>query len=70
MKQHIPEEFSTRSVDLSPFAIMDSTLPPRDPDEDEEDEERTAPTSPAGRAQTGRRLNWHGVSQPALSCFP
>jgi hypothetical protein len=39
MKQHISEEFSTRSVDWSPFVIMDNTLPPRDPDEDEEDEE-------------------------------
>lgn len=39
MKQHTSEEFSTRSVDWSPFVIMDNTLPPRDPDEDEEDEE-------------------------------
>jgi hypothetical protein len=37
MKQHIPEEFSTRL--RSPFAIMGNTVPPRDPDEDEEDEE-------------------------------
>ena len=36
MKQHIPEEFSTRLIDWSPFAI---TMPPRDPDEDEEDDE-------------------------------
>ena len=39
MKQHISEEFSTKSVDWSPFVIMDSAMPPRDPDEDEEDEE-------------------------------
>jgi hypothetical protein len=39
MKQHIPEEFSARSIDWSPFVIMDGTMPPRDPDEDEEDEE-------------------------------
>ena len=39
MKQHIPEEFSTRLVDWSPFVIMGATMPPRDPDEDEEDEE-------------------------------
>ena len=39
MKQHIPEEFSTRSADWSPFVIMGNTMPPRDPDEDEEDEE-------------------------------
>ena len=39
MKQHIPEEFSTRLVDWSPFVIMGNTMPPRDPDEDEEDEE-------------------------------
>jgi hypothetical protein len=39
MKQHIPEEFSTRLIDWSPFVIMGNTVPPRDPDEDEEDEE-------------------------------
>ena len=39
MKQHIPEEFSARLVDWSPFVIMGNTMPPRDPDEDEEDEE-------------------------------
>ena len=39
MKQHLPEEFSTRLVDWSPFVIMGNTMPPRDPDEDEEDEE-------------------------------
>ena len=39
MKQHIPEEFSTRLIDWSPFVIMGNTMPPRDPEEDEEDEE-------------------------------
>jgi hypothetical protein len=39
MKQHIPEEFSTRLIDWSPFVIMGNTVPPRVPDEDEEDEE-------------------------------
>ena len=35
----IPEEFSTRLIDWSPFVIMGNTMPPRDPDEDEEAEE-------------------------------
>jgi hypothetical protein len=39
MKQHIPEEFSTRLIDWSPLVIMGNAIPPRDPDEDEEDEE-------------------------------
>jgi hypothetical protein len=39
MKQHIPEEFSTRLIDWSPFVIMGNTVPPRVPDEDEEGEE-------------------------------
>jgi hypothetical protein len=39
MKQHIPEEFSTRLIDWSPFGIMGNTVPTRVPDEDEEDEE-------------------------------
>lgn len=39
MKQHIHEEFSMRSTDWGPFAIIGDTMPPRDPDEDEEDEE-------------------------------
>ena len=38
MTPHIPEEFSTR-IDWSLFAIMGSTMPPRDPDEDEEDKD-------------------------------
>jgi hypothetical protein len=36
MTPHIPEEFSTRLIDRSPFVI---TMPPRDPDEDEEGED-------------------------------
>ena len=39
MKQHIPEEFSTRLIHLGPFVIKGNTVPPRDPDEDKEDEE-------------------------------
>jgi len=39
MTPHIPEEFSTRLIDWSPFVIMGNTTPPRDPNEDEEDEE-------------------------------
>ena len=39
MKRHIPEEYSTRLIDWSPFVITGNTMPPRDPDEDEEDEE-------------------------------
>ena len=51
MIPHIPEKFSTRLIDWSPFVIMGNTMPPRDPDEDEEDEDeerrgqRTAPTN-------------------------
>jgi hypothetical protein len=39
MTPRIPEEFSTRLIDWSPFVIMGNTMPPRDPDEDEEDED-------------------------------
>jgi hypothetical protein len=39
MTPHIPEEFSTGSIDRIPFVIMGKTPPPRDPDEDEEDED-------------------------------
>jgi len=39
MTPHIPEAFSTRLIDLSPFVIVGDTMPPRDPDEDEEDED-------------------------------
>ena len=37
MTPHISEESSARVSDWSPFATMDNTMPPRDPDEDEED---------------------------------
>ena len=60
MKQHIPEEFSARLIDWSPFVIMGNTMPPRDPDEDEEDERGRRRRGPrrrtAGRARAGRRL--------------
>jgi len=39
MTPHIPEEFSTRLIDGSPFMIMGNTVPPRDPDEDEDEED-------------------------------
>jgi len=39
MTPHIPEEFSTRLIDWSPFVIMSNTAPPRDPDEDDEEDE-------------------------------
>jgi hypothetical protein len=40
MTPRISEEFSTRLIDWSPFAVTGNTIPPRDhPDEDEEDEE-------------------------------
>ena len=39
MTPHIPEEFSTRLIDWSPFVITGNTMPPRDPDEDEGDED-------------------------------
>ena len=40
MTPHIPEEFSTRLIDWSPFVIMGNTMPPRDhPDEEDEDDE-------------------------------
>jgi hypothetical protein len=39
MTPHIPEEFSTRLIDWSPFMIMGNTMPPRDPDNEDEDED-------------------------------
>ena len=39
MTQHIPEEFSARSIDWSPFVITGVAMPPRDPDEDDEEED-------------------------------
>jgi hypothetical protein len=53
MTPHIPEEFSTRLIDSSPFVIMGNTVPPRDPDEDDdeedEDEEERADERPVVR---------------------
>jgi hypothetical protein len=39
MTPRIPDEFSTRVIDWSPFLIMGNAKPPRDPDEDDDDEE-------------------------------
>ena len=39
MTTHIPEQFSIRLIDWTPFVIMGNPMPPRDPDEDEEDED-------------------------------
>ena len=40
MNLRIPDEFSTRLIDWSPFVITGNTMPPRGhPDEDDEDEE-------------------------------
>ena len=40
MTPRIPEEFSTRLIDWSPFVIRGNTVPPRDrPDEDDDDDD-------------------------------
>jgi hypothetical protein len=39
MTPRIPEEFSTKLIDASPFVITGNTMPPRDPDEGEDDDE-------------------------------
>ncbi len=39
MSPQIPQEFSARLIDWSPFVIMGNTMPPRDPDEDGEDDD-------------------------------
>ena len=39
MTPDIPEEFSTRLIDWSPFVITGSTMPPRDPEDEDEEEE-------------------------------
>ena len=39
MTQRIPEEFSTKLINSSPFVITGNTMPPRDPDEDDEDDD-------------------------------
>jgi hypothetical protein len=46
---HIPQEFSSRLIDWSPFVFMGNLMPPRDPDEDEEDEEDRADEPPVVR---------------------
>jgi hypothetical protein len=49
MTPHIPEEFSTRLIDWSPFVIVGNPMPPRDPDEDEADEDDRADEPPVVR---------------------
>jgi len=39
MTTHIPEQFSIRLIDWTPFVIRGNPMPPRDPDEDGEDED-------------------------------
>ncbi|WP_027549228.1 hypothetical protein [Bradyrhizobium sp. WSM2254] len=39
MKQNIPEEFPTGSMDWSRFVIKGGKMPPRDPDDEDEDED-------------------------------
>ena len=59
MIRHIPEEFSTESIDRSPFVSMGNTTPPRDPDEqDEEDEEEEEP-----RLEWGAHLRLGGAGR-------
>jgi hypothetical protein len=45
--QHIPEEFSARLIDWSPFVITGNAMPPRDPDEEDEEEEEEEPEDEA-----------------------
>ena len=59
MTPHVPEEFTTRLIDRSPFVIMGNTMPPRDPDEDDEDdddEEDRADEPPVVREPEARRV--------------
>jgi hypothetical protein len=39
MASHIPEEVSSGVINVRLFAIIDNTMPPRDPDEDDEDDD-------------------------------
>jgi hypothetical protein len=55
MTPHIPEEFSTRLIDWSPFVIMGNTMPPRDPDEDEETRRKRKRTAPTNRRSCASR---------------
>ena len=50
MTPRIPEDFSTRFIDWSPFVIMGNTTPPRDPDEDDEDEDEEEEEEEENRA--------------------
>jgi hypothetical protein len=61
MTPRIPESLSTWLFDWSPFAIVNTTVPPRDPnddddddeeEEDEEDEDRSRNRSCANRIKT------------------
>ena len=55
MTPHIPQEFSTRLIDGSPFVILGNTMPPRDPDEDEERTKTKRKTKTKWTAPTNRR---------------
>lgn len=35
----LPEESSTRLIELCPFVLVGDMMPPRDPDEDDEDDD-------------------------------
>ncbi|WP_164939190.1 hypothetical protein [Bradyrhizobium zhanjiangense] len=39
MKQHTSEAFSITAIGWTPLVLMDTAMPPRDPDEDEEEED-------------------------------
>jgi len=39
MTPRIPEEYSIRLIDRTPFVVMGNTMPPRDPDENDEDDD-------------------------------
>lgn len=39
MKQHTSEAFSTTAIGWTPLMLVDTAMPPRDPDEDEDDED-------------------------------
>jgi hypothetical protein len=73
MTPHIPEEFSTRLIDWSPFVIMGNTMPPRDPDEDEGRRTKRKRTAPTNRRSCSSRKALEsdgvgGASRPR-ACF-
>jgi hypothetical protein len=39
MKQHTFEAFSITAICWTPFVVMGTAMPPRDPEDDEEDDE-------------------------------